>query len=1074
MRCLLFVPVILSLCCNMAKGQQNPTLPTLFVETDSIKTSLHIAKLKIDISVTGNIASTVYDITFYNPFDRVLEGSFEFPLAEEQNVYRYGLDINGNMREGVVVEKQLARVAYENTVRRNIDPGLIEKTKGNSYRTRIYPIPAKGYKRVLVGIEQHLHYHDKELIYQLPVNSATAIESLNITAKVFNSFEPAIKGNTPSGFQFTNQSNDWTAVYGNKNIIPDTEIKFSIPFGSETGILSFTGEHKGSTYFYLTLPMQQEYIEKRLPSTITLLWDVSGSASKRKIDKEISLLKDYFSKFNNVTINLIPFRNKLQSAENFIITNGNCEALIKRLQKLDYDGGTQLGSIDLTNNKSDQVLLFTDGVSTFGKKEIITGSSPVAIINSSSTAEHKYLKFVAQQTNGIYLNLESINTEEAVRSLLFTPLQFIGAKYNNNEITSVQHSNSNNRNGFSIAGILKTNIADIVLNFGYGNTVISSIKYTISKDEESINSIPRSWAALRIDMLEQQPKKNKQAITETGKEFSIVTSNTSLLVLDRVEDYVQYDIEPPQELKAAYDSLITVKRKSAANEKQKPIDQSLLVMQELKAWYIKAFPKKLQTINDVKKVTVARGLSASANMSRELEVSESVSYGFSVSDSGAVAMQPDANLESVVVTGMHANSARQVQGRVAGLQVTRRSGAPGSSSDIIIRGSASVTSTSNPLVIVDGVPFNGRMEDIPATDIISTNIIRDRAATALYGSRGADGVLIITTRNGNRDKADSLADVIDSAVDANSSSGDIEINEWKPDADYLKTIQKVLASDYYKTYLSQKEKYKDKPFFYVDMADFLYKHNNKELALQVLSNIAELKLEDAELMRILAHQLKNWNELALAIETFKDVLEMRGEHPQSYRDLALANAEAGNFQEAADGLYHILTHEWDGRFDRMTSVVISEFNNLISTQKQKISTVKYDKRFIFAMPSDVRIVINWSSDDSDVDLWVSDPLKEKCMYSFPLTKGGGRLSGDITQGFGPEEYLMKKAVNGNYLVEINYYGDSRQTLAGPVTVQAELYTNYGTPQQKKQVINVRLSSSKEVIRIGTLKFQASR
>jgi len=258
MRYLLFLPVMISLCCNLAHAQQTPTLPSLIVEADSAKTSLQIAKLNINISVTGNIASTVYDITFYNPFDRVLEGSFEFPLAEGQNVYRYGLEINGNMREGVVVEKQLARVAYENTVRRNIDPGLLEKTKGNSYRTRIYPIPAKGYKSILNSIEQNLQYKDNKLLYLLPIQSTTAIQSLIVNAKVYNSLAPLVTGTTPSQFQFRQQANDWTANYENKDLTPNTEIRFAIPFGAENGLMCFTGEYKGNTYFYMALPMQQE------------------------------------------------------------------------------------------------------------------------------------------------------------------------------------------------------------------------------------------------------------------------------------------------------------------------------------------------------------------------------------------------------------------------------------------------------------------------------------------------------------------------------------------------------------------------------------------------------------------------------------------------------------------------------------------------------------------------------------------------------------------------------------------------------------------------------------------------
>src|SRR5205085_8631834 len=112
------------------------------------------------------------------------------------------LEINGNLREGVVVEKQQARVAYENTVRQNIDPGLIEKTRGNSYRTRIYPIPAKGYKRVVIGVEQSLQYVENSLQYHLPLYSTEPITTLSVKTIVYNSEKPEVSGHSLTGFTF--------------------------------------------------------------------------------------------------------------------------------------------------------------------------------------------------------------------------------------------------------------------------------------------------------------------------------------------------------------------------------------------------------------------------------------------------------------------------------------------------------------------------------------------------------------------------------------------------------------------------------------------------------------------------------------------------------------------------------------------------------------------------------------------------------------------------------------------------------------------------------------------------------
>jgi TonB-dependent SusC/RagA subfamily outer membrane receptor len=1060
MRSLIFVPLLICISCNSKTyARQQTVLPNLTVQSDSQKVSLKISKLDIHISITGNIASTVYDITFYNPFDRVIEGSFELPLAEDQSVFRYGLDINGTMREGVVVEKQQARVAYENTVRKTIDPGLIEKIKGNSYRTRIYPIPANGYKRVLIGVEQSMRYNGNELLYHLPVHSSTQIESLHIQAITYNSAAPSKKGDTPAEFAFTKKNNNWMAVYEHKDFTPSIEIKFAIPFKSEAGIMSFTGEHKGDTYFYLALPTEQEYIEKKLPASITLLWDVSASATTRNVERELTFLKDYLDMLDNTAVTLIPFRHVTAEAEIFNIHNGNSNALIERIRKFEYDGGTQLGSIDLSNDKSEQVLLFSDGVSTFGKQEIILGKSPVAAISSSVTAEYGYLKYIATQSHGSFINLNILSNSNALHDLRYTPLQFLGAVYNDNEIAEVYSRIGSNTNGYSIAGILKANVADIKLQFGYGNNIMRSMQYQLSKDAEQVSSIPRSWAVLKLEKLEMQPGKNKTAITEVGKEFSVVTSNTSLLVLDRIEDYIQYKVIPPAELKHQYDSIILKRREVDVADKNQPIEDAVKVMEDLKEWYETNYSKKVQ----LKQHVAVSNAPARESAARSADIRYESNYTTVTTDSTIAAdasttarrlymTAATASIEEVVVTGYG------LQGRVSGLQVQSGSAA---AQNIVVRGTTSVNGGASPMIIVDGAVFNGTLADIPQDKIRSVNTMNDATARSLYGNRAANGVIIITTIN-SPDMATNKS--------AEDPVAEIAVKEWKANADYLKAFEKITPANYYSTYLKLKENYRALPIFYVDVAGFFYRQGSKALALQVLSNIAELKLEDPELLRVMGHQLQEWNESMLALETLRYVKDLRGEHPQSYRDLAHANAEMGNYQEAADGLYHILINDWDERFDEMTAVVLNEFNAIIGMHNDKVNTRSYDKRLIYAMPVDVRIVITWSSDDCDIDLWVTDPLKEKCFYSYDLTKGGGKLSGDITEGFGPEDYCMKKAVSGEYIVEINYFGENRQTIAGPVTVKAELYTHYGTPQQKKRVINVRLDSTKEVIKIGVLKF----
>jgi len=96
------------------------------------------------------------------------------------------------------------------------------------------------------------------------------------------------------------------------------------------------------------------------------------------------------------------------------------------------------------------------------------------------------------------------------------------------------------------------------------------------------------------------------------------------------------------------------------------------------------------------------------------------------------------------------NAAQALQGRVAGVLMTQTSSKPGEEMQIRIRGQRSLSASNDPLIVLDGIPFMGQLSDINPTDIKSMDILKDASATAIYGSRGANGVIIITTVKGTQ------------------------------------------------------------------------------------------------------------------------------------------------------------------------------------------------------------------------------------------------------------------------------------------------------------------------------------
>ena len=111
---------------------------------------------------------------------------------------------------------------------------------------------------------------------------------------------------------------------------------------------------------------------------------------------------------------------------------------------------------------------------------------------------------------------------------------------------------------------------------------------------------------------------------------------------------------------------------------------------------------------------------------------------------GSIASMAGDNLREVA----SADFTHALAGRIAGVTMTQTSSKPGESMEIRIRGTRSLTASNDPLIVLDGVPFMGSLSDISTNDIKSMDILKDASSTAIYGSRGANGVIMITTYKG--------------------------------------------------------------------------------------------------------------------------------------------------------------------------------------------------------------------------------------------------------------------------------------------------------------------------------------
>lgn len=305
-----------------------------------------------------------------------------------------------------------------------------------------------------------------------------------------------------------------------------------------------------------------------------------------------------------------------------------------------------------------------------------------------------------------------------------------------------------------------------------------------------------------------------------------------------------------------------------------------------------------------------------------------------------------------------------------------------------------------------------------------------------------------------------------------SAAASIRLQKWAPDSPYARRLRAAAADRAYAVYLAERGNYRNSTAFYLDAADIFFEKKQPELALRILSNLAEMDLENRHVLRILGYRLLQAGRADLALPVLEKVLELAPDEPQSWRDVGLARAQAGQLQQAADALYEVVRRPWHNRFPDVELIALAELNALIARHPGRIDTRGMDARLLHNLPLDVRVVLSWDADNTDIDLWVTDPNGEKTFYGSPLSYQGGRLSRDFTGGYGPEEFSLKKAKPGKYRVQAQFYGHNQQIVAPATTLQLELFTNYGRPTQQSRVITLRLAGQKEVVDVGEFEVDA--
>jgi Ca-activated chloride channel homolog len=992
---LIFGIALVAFSTRTTQAQQSPLEepqsppPALMILEDERSTPLQISEVNTEVRIRGHIAETRMTLTFFNPQSRNLAGDLFFPLPEGATISGYALDIEGKMVDGVVVPKDKARRIFEIETRKGIDPGLVEWVKGNNFKTRVFPIPPNGTRTVMVRYVTPLIRDSKAQNYQLPLNFQDKVGKFSLKIEVIKPAAlPRVQTGKLANFSFDKWENNFVAKTTLKNQSITTDLMIAIPEVHGDAV-QVDRDQEQNVYFSTRLSKLEgnRVNQSQAPQRVALYWDASGSMGQFDRSTEISLIKQYCKRIKDVTIDLVLFRNQMQDVKTFQIKEGKVSELIATLQEVDYDGGTQIGALQPLNSEPDLYILCSDGLSNFGKEIPKSFEAPVYAIGSSTSTNHAFLRFLSQRSGGAYFNLSTTESRKIINSIGESPFSYLKTEIVAGDIDRIYPSVPQPISGdFVLAGRLNSAEATIRIHYGIPGGESSHEDFVIRSEDASNSDLLRTmWAQNQINELMMAPQRNEDALIAVGRQHGLVTPGTSLMVLENLDQYLEYQIAPPTTLPALrkqYLARIQEQQKQQDNDRKKKIDQVLAMWNQRITWW-------------------KRNFKYPANLRIKSQQSENAITGFAGGLGGFGGASPDG-----------------LELELQGMQKE----------------------------------FNENMQLPPIGEAEADNEMKsEESSDALFDADEAN--FEQATRKTEKNDAPS-----------------IKVKPWNPDTPYLKILKKASKDQRYRTYLSQRSKYADSPAFFLDCANFFQQCGQPQTALQVLSNIVELELENPALYRVAAHRLAQTGELELASMLFETVLKMRPEEPQSYRDLALVLDQLKDFEGASELLNRVVLGDWD-RFEEIEVIALMELNRVLSRAKRAGVTIPtVDRRLIKLLDVDVRIILTWDADMTDMDLWITEPSGEQASYNNNRTQIGGMVSRDFTQGYGPEEYLLKKSMKGKYAIDVDYFSESTPSILGPVTLQVEVFTNYGRANEDKKTLTVRLGESKDRLRVGKVTF----
>lgn len=508
-----------------------PAVPTLTAEDDQGNIALELSALAIRVTMRGHLVRTECELTFRNAMDRVVGGNFHFPLPADAEVSDLGLYFDDHLRHAVAVERVLARTAYEEVVHRGVDPALVEWSSGRGFDLEVYPIPAKGEKKVFIAYDQELTASD----YLLDLRYARTIGTFELTLDT-DGRNADIEGNVPRGRA--------------SNALLDGVVRIA----RDPSPTAFAVQSRKDATWYATatLDVTPARSDAAPAPHVVIFYDTSSSSIQQDAARLRQFLGDFLGRQQAwATAELIPFHVKIDEGRRIdkIGTPAGLRELERELSELRPLGATNLIEVATELRAlidslppATRVVLVTDGLTSLGDSRDVAAAftrlaatrRPLTIVNASPTADDHLLGNAARASGGWWLDLTQLDPSAAAEAAMRVPARI--------------------RNGDEIlpAAIVASTASRHAIASRSKQPIVSlkDVPLRVLESEREVDLVRRAWARAKLRELMANGAADEELIAH-GRAFTQLTPRTSLLVLETWPDYERYGIELPPDLAAA-------------------------------------------------------------------------------------------------------------------------------------------------------------------------------------------------------------------------------------------------------------------------------------------------------------------------------------------------------------------------------------------------------------------------------------------------------------------------------------------------------------------------------------------